>query len=153
MIIFDLDGTLTDDSWRRHLWPRVAAGEICVQEYVRMGRFDAPNDRVLGTFRAMVRAGFQPIVCTARHERHRIQSLTWLARVGVDVDAAGFRLLMRPETDTTHPSEGASSWKKQLLEDIVVGHTDVTVIDDDRLMRHPAWSYVHPDDVALLGWL
>ncbi len=104
-IIVDLDGTLSDCSHRQHLavakdWD--GFNELCM--------LDIPN-RDVKEFIALASLdlNIDVIICTARSEKYRQDTMLWLENHRIDIDT----ILMRPANDFTRSEE----LKFKLLEE------------------------------------
>lgn len=93
-IIVDIDGTLSDDRWRRHL---VASGQATWDDIHTMSKYDAPNKWCLDIIDAMHNKGYKIVFVTARNEKYRQDTLNWLNANVV----CNYELFMRPELDTS----------------------------------------------------
>lgn len=90
-IIFDLDGTLTDDRWRRAF----SDGKEW-EEYHRRSPEDHPNWGACALYNMMNSARDCPIMCvvTGRPARHQITTIRWMQQY---LQHPPLFLIMRPE--------------------------------------------------------
>ena len=103
-VIFDLDGTLADDSHRQH---HLVA---CPQEwdaYHAAAPSDGPIWPVLRTM-SELRRHHDVEIWTGRLEKQRNATVMWLERHGVGT--AGLRLRMRPDADYRPANEVKGAW-------------------------------------------
>lgn len=92
-VIFDMDGTLSDASHRRHHVMGLGKKDWAAWN-AKMGD-DPPNAPIAALARLFHGAEVKVIVCTGRHERHRRLTETWLLLHDVPVE----RVYMRPDGD------------------------------------------------------
>lgn len=93
-IIFDMDGTLSDPTHRRHFVQREVGSKDWKSWNDRMGD-DPPNVPIVALARLFHNADTKVIVCTGRHERYRRVTETWLLLHEVPAH----RVYMRPDRD------------------------------------------------------
>lgn len=103
LYIFDLDGTLADQTHRQHLIPNW-------RPYFAACHGDGPIAPVLRTMRLLREAGSECWIWTGRSAEVLIETRKWLARF----DAVPHQLRMRPESD--HRSDDAlkGEWLAQI---------------------------------------
>ena len=117
--IFDLDGTLADDSHRWHHIARTGDWE----KYYSECPHDKPIQHVIEVARALHAAGFSIIIVTGRSESIRRETEEWLLQHGVLYT----ELIMRKKTDRRRNSE----LKLEALEDLVLrGYLPLMVFED-----------------------
>ena len=117
--IFDLDGTLADDS---HRWHHVqATGDW--DKYYAEASADKPITHVIEIAKALRVAGYSIVIITGRSESIRAETEQWLLQHGVL-----FReLIMRKKSDRRRNSE----LKLEALEDLVLrGYLPLMVFED-----------------------
>ncbi len=117
--IFDLDGTLADDS---HRWHHVSkSGDW--EAYYAEASADTPIQHVIEVAKALYAAKFEIIIITGRSESIRAETEQWLLQHGVL-----FReLIMRKRTDRRRNSE----LKLEALEDLILrGYLPLMVFED-----------------------
>jgi phosphoglycolate phosphatase-like HAD superfamily hydrolase len=92
IIVVDLDGTLCNDTHRRHL---VSAGKW--DEYHSLCHLDEIYPDVAIIIGGMSRSGYEIVLCTGRNEKWREMTLDWLFKNKIFgcIDV----LLMRPDDD------------------------------------------------------
>ena len=91
-IVVDIDGTLSNDIWRRHL---ITNGQATWDDIHTMSKYDMPNQWCLEIIDAMQSKGYKLLFITARNEKYREDTLAWLNANVI----GGFELFMRPITD------------------------------------------------------
>ncbi len=104
-VIFDIDGTLFDDSHRKHL---VEAGKWA--EYFAAGANDTPHMKIIAELKAQRNAGRAIVLMTGCPEQHRKITEAKLARAGVVVDA----LLMRPDNSFVKNHDLKAAWLNEM---------------------------------------
>lgn len=93
VILFDLDGTLADNSHRQHLLSSVKKDW---DTFFEAQRDDAPNWPVVTLYKTLVEVGkFDVIVVTARPERYRKITKKWFEKHKIPLG----RMLMRADGD------------------------------------------------------
>jgi len=112
--LFDIDGTVSDDRWRRHLMPNWDAYHAGSGE-------DLPVNQHLIDQHA--EAGHRIVFITARPEALKNQTKQWLDK---NFPNLWYDLLMRPQGNGL----GSAELKLKLLED--AGYTNVQYAYDDR---------------------
>ena len=117
--IFDLDGTLADDS---HRWHHVTkSGDW--EAYYAQAVHDKPISHVIEIAKALKAAGFSIVIVTGRSESIRAETELWLMRHGIMFD----EVIMRKKTDRRRNSE----LKLEALEDLVLrGYLPLMVFED-----------------------
>jgi phosphoglycolate phosphatase-like HAD superfamily hydrolase len=95
--IFDLDGTLADDSHRWHYVERTGDWDA----YYAACSADGPIEHVLAVARALERVGFAICIVTGRSETIRDQTVAWL----IAQDVLFNELIMRKNGDRRKNSE------------------------------------------------
>lgn len=117
--IFDLDGTLADDS---HRWHHVSkSGDW--DSYYAQCPLDKPIQHIVEVAKALDSAGFDIIIVTGRSESIRNETEEWLLQHGVLFD----RLIMRRKTDRRHNSE----LKLEALEYLRADGYEVLMVFED----------------------
>ena len=116
-VIFDIDGTLFDDSHRKNL---VEAGKW--SEYFAAGANDTPHKAIIAELKAQQKAGRAIVLMTGCPEKHRQITEEKLARNGVVVDV----LLMRPDNSFVKNHDLKASWITEM------SHYDFIAAFDDR---------------------
>ena len=122
--IFDIDGTIADNSHRTHHlhkkpkdWDAYHAGTAD----------DKPHGHIVNLARDLGRAGTAIIFCTGRHEALREITLEWLYKIGVfKLDCVG--LYMRKNGDL-RPDDIV---KLELLDRIIADGFEPLMAFDDR---------------------
>ena len=104
-VIFDIDGTLFDDSHRK---PLVEAGKWA--EYFAAGENDTPHKEIIAELKAQKKAGRAIVLMTGCPEKHRQITEAKLFRAGVVVDA----LLMRPDNSFVKNHELKAGWLAEM---------------------------------------
>jgi len=118
VIIFDLDGTLSDSSHRIHFlkekpknWPA----------FFDAGAKDPPHDYVVKLCNAL-QGVYRVIICTGRPDSHRVMTELWLKQNGV----VYLHLRMR-KTGDYRPDD---ILKKEMLDDIRKFWNPIFAVDD-----------------------
>lgn len=120
-IIFDIDGTLTDPSHRRHL---IACKPKRWDEFYALAGDDKPKWQVINLAQKLKAAGDSIILCSGRPERLRPVTGSWMLHHGVPYDL----LYMRAEGD--HRPD--TIVKREMLDQMRAGKIKPTVAFDDR---------------------
>jgi len=105
LVIFDLDGTLSDSTHREHYVKR-PVGEKDWDNFHAAAADDPPKRAVLYTFLALQSSGHTIEIWTGRDDKYRTQTLDWLEKNGISNPT----LKMRPTGDYTHDNELKSRW-------------------------------------------
>lgn len=93
VILFDLDGTLADNSHRQHL---LYGDQKDWDAFFDAQSNDTPNTPIVTLYRTLFESGkFDVFVVTARPERYRDTTQKWFADHGIPLK----RLLMRADGD------------------------------------------------------
>ena len=117
--IFDLDGTLADDSHRWHHVQRSGDWD----SYYAAASADKPIHHVIEIAKALHVAGYSIVIITGRSESIRRETEDWLLQHGILFD----ELIMRKRTDRRKNSE----LKLEALEDLVLrGYLPLMVFED-----------------------
>ena len=112
-VVFDLDGTLADDSSRSHFMRQHPKD---YDSYHDAGKYDEAIWPVLATMHALAEVGGHRIeIWTGRPEKYRHQTLVWLEQRGVYYD----RLRMRPDGDFRSTQECKGEWMEENKPDLV----------------------------------
>jgi len=93
-IIVDIDGTISNDKWRRHL---LATGQATWDDLNTMSKYDMPFPWCLAIVDAFQDRGYKILFVTARNEKYKEDTVNWL---NANVQA-GYELFMRPTADTS----------------------------------------------------
>ncbi len=117
--IFDLDGTLADDS---HRWYHVQVNGDW-EAYYAAASADKPIDHVIEVAKALRAAGFSIVIVTGRSESIRRETEVWLAEHGILYS----ELIMRKKTDR----RTNSALKIEALNDLRLrGYWPLMVFED-----------------------
>lgn len=124
-VIFDLDGTLALIDKRRALAAK-PNGKINWQTFFAPENIslDEPNLPVIESFKAMKAAGFIVGIFSGRDEISRQETMSWLAKHGIDP----MFLRMRPKGSFTPDDVLKKTW----LDEIVANGNEVMCVFDDR---------------------
>lgn len=127
-VVFDLDGTLSDDSWRSHLVEATidAEGNPLRRDwdkYHSESKHDMPIDAMVATYKAYMEHGFGIIILTGRPNKFRQQTIEWLREHRIYYHM----LLMRPDNDYT-PS---GKLKVRMLRDFGLTPKRVMLVFDN----------------------
>ena len=131
LVIFDLDGTLSDSTHREHYVKR-PVGQKDWDSFHAAAVYDPPKDAVLHTFLALQSAGHEIEIWTGRDEKYQAETLDWLAFNGIYNPT----LKMRPTGDFTHDNELKSRW---LDEHIGERGKRVNMVFEDRQRVVDMW--------------
>lgn len=123
-VVFDMDGTLANNSAREHL-ARAAAGTFGskTEKSEAWERFHAgiPNDKpiqsVMETLIALFEVGHVIEVWTARPEKYRLATNAWMTNYDLHVCVS--KLRMRPEGEWCRSSELKVKWFRETPVDLV----------------------------------
>lgn len=122
-VIFDMDGTLSNDDWRVHLRERDEEGKVDWDAYHREGIHDLKIDNMCVLYNALAQCGFGMIIMTGRPIKYRQQTMRWLFDQNIIFNS----LLMRPDRDYS-PNE---KLKLRLLSENGLTPNNVVFIYDD----------------------
>jgi phosphoglycolate phosphatase-like HAD superfamily hydrolase len=128
-IIFDMDGTLSDPTHRRH--HVTGPGKKNWAAWNATMGDDPPNAPIVALARLFHGADAKIVVCTGRHEEYRRVTETWLLMHDVPVH----RLYMRPSKDS-RPDHVV---KLELLAQIRADGFDPHIVVDDRASVVAMW--------------
>ena len=120
--IFDLDGTLSDDSHRQHL---IAGGDR--EAYHAMGAQD-PQTVIAQVARDLWSASAYIEIWTGRTDDNRDRTVEWLSRHGIHYHA----LRMAPAGDHRDTNTIKGEWLAELAPDDGAPWRPVIVFDDRR---------------------
>lgn len=132
-ILFDMDGTLCDNSKRQHYLRRPSRDKDWVA-FKKEALQDAPHNDVIWLARILKESGCRLVICTARTEDEREVTETWLKEVGKCFDLFD-KIYMRADKDYRDDSE----IKLELLEQIRTDGYDPYMVFDDRDRVVAAW--------------
>jgi hypothetical protein len=122
-VVFDLDGTLCDDSWRRSFITPIGCGKKQWDRYHKESIHDMPNHNIVVMYQNFYHCGLGMIICTGRPAKYRPETIQWLAKHGL-----GFNLLlMRPDNDYSP----AALLKPRLLSDAGYSPREILFVIDD----------------------
>ena len=127
-VIFDIDGTLANNSHRRHY---IAREEKDWVSFNSASEDDIPNPPIVTLLQGMKTLGYRIIVSTARFERERIRTEKWLR----DHDILYHDLFMRPDGDFRHDY----LVKEDMLRDLQIGREGILFVVDDRTSVVEMW--------------
>lgn len=91
-VVFDIDGTLADVQWRRHL---VESRPKRFDKFHDAMTDDPPRDEIIELCNLYYNAGWEVLIFTGRPESHRQQTTTWLAKHGVQYAQLHMRTMDR----------------------------------------------------------
>jgi phosphatidate phosphatase PAH1 len=129
-IIIDIDGTLADDRWRRHLlhdptktWEEINSVSVN----------DPPNLWCQNLVEIYYKKGYHVIFLTARNEKAKDLTKAWLHN---NVSFADYTLLMRPLADNKTPD-----WmiKEVIYRNDIEPTYDIELCVDDRQTVADMW--------------
>ncbi len=112
-VVFDLDGTLADNSHRIHhiAMPATPEHEWPVQDwaaYNAVCHLDGPIWPILNVARTLIEAGDRVEIWTGRDDATRAETLDWLRKHGVGVGHVSS--FMRPIGDYTKDHDLKARW-------------------------------------------
>lgn len=118
--IVDLDGTLSDATWRRKQYLEQPKPDW--KSFLNQFDRDPPNQHVVFITNLIKQAGHKVIICSGRHEWARRKTNQWLHDHGVEFDI----LMLREDKDSR------TDWivKREMLEVIRVYYRPFVAIDD-----------------------
>ncbi len=129
LVLFDIDGTLADNSHRQHF---LASSPKHWDKFYDKMNEDRPNVGVVSLYRTLSRSGnYDVVLVTARPERYRSVTENWLSHHEIDCT----RLLMRPDKDFRPDAE----IKQEMLGELTSSLDDVAFIVDDRAKTVRMW--------------
>jgi phosphoglycolate phosphatase-like HAD superfamily hydrolase len=94
-VIFDMDGTLSDDSWRRDRIVRKEDEKIDWDYYHKDGIHDLPIEEICSLYRSLAASGYGMIILTGRPIAYKSQTEQWLHMF----DLPFHSIYMRPPQD------------------------------------------------------
>lgn len=119
-VVFDLDGTLSDDAHRKLL---VKGESKFYPMYYSLMAFDKPKMGVIRLLHMCQKQGMAIIILTARPEKYREETVTWLDKYSITYDL----LEMRCDSDFRK----AHIVKKQILDSKLRPYYKITLAFDD----------------------
>lgn len=126
VVIFDLDGCISDDRWRREYIDNLRTGAPHWEDYHDRAQMDHPvNEPIVDRH---LRTADRIMFSTARPDRYRVRTENWLRRHFVDPGEERVILAMRPEGDLS-PS---ATMKIAALYAHGITPDEVTAAYDDR---------------------
>lgn len=141
-VIFDMDGTLADVSGVRHYLtadPRRKNFEA----FHGASAFVPPHEPVAELARTLHATGMTVLVVTARKERWRVVTATWLRKHGIEHE----HLLMRPDRDDRRDVDV----KRDILARIRTRYIPVLAVDDNPAII-ALWNEERIPVVTWPGW-
>ena len=127
-IIVDIDGTISDDRWRKHI---LLHDKVNWDDVQAMSRYDQPNQWCLSIIDAFMDKGYTILFVTARNERYRKKTIEWL---NCNV-LAGYELFMRPIDDQSPDTHVKATIYNQFIQPFY----DVGFCIDDRESVAQMW--------------
>jgi phosphoglycolate phosphatase-like HAD superfamily hydrolase len=129
-VIFDIDGTLADNTHRAHF---IEGPKKNWDAFYGAMEFDEPIEPMLILADILYGEGIDIVLCTGRPDSHQVQTIEWLD----NHDIAWTRLYMRKATD--HRSDTVV--KLELLEQIRADHDgrDPLFVVEDRASMVKTW--------------
>ncbi len=93
VILFDLDGTLADNSHRQHL---LSGDKKNWDAFFDAQHNDTPNTPIVTLYKTLIESGkFDVFIVTARPQRYREVTENWFVKNDIPLQ----RILMRPDGD------------------------------------------------------
>lgn len=121
-VIFDLDGTIADDmTYEKHHKGKRGKNPDFAKEALHVDTID----KIVDKMRAAKSKGEAVVILTARSAHYRDETKKWLHKNEIPYDA----LVMRPTDDS---KQSDKSLKKELLEEDILPHFNVTKAYDDK---------------------
>lgn len=127
-IIFDIDGTLSDNTHRQHY---VATAPKDWDAFYSLMHLDPPHEDVADLLRMFEGHWFKIVLATGRDEKHRDATVTWLRQHNIPFD----KLYMRPAGDRR--DDGVV--KIEMLAQMRTDGFDPKMVFDDRDRVVKAW--------------
>jgi hypothetical protein len=145
LVLFDMDGTLSDDTQRQHLYLEKRYTEYFSYD-AQMSDAPYPEGRAL--FDAMQVDGWVAGVLTARLERNSLATFHWLQRESY---VLGGPVILRPESQhTVRPPVFKSSVLRGLIESGEYEH--VILVDNDPLVVAQVTADLGSEHVMFADW-
>lgn len=146
VFIFDIDGTLADNSEREHLLPdRDLFNSQC--------GVDAPIHITFLALSDCVEAGSDVYFLTSRmdNNNHRSDTVDWLHRhSNISKEFIDSHLIMRPDRDFRKSYDYKITDAKKLAERLSISSSEITVYDDNasdcEAYRNADFNVVHVDE-------
>ena len=120
-VIFDLDGTIANDTHRAHYLTEGSKKDW--DAYYDACDGDTPHTHILIVLKALAEHGEKVEIWTGRSERVREKTIAWLNERGLDVEPPFFQtpydvaaLRMRPENDLRPDTVLKHEWLEQARE-------------------------------------
>lgn len=121
-VVFDLDGTLANDTHRRNLIVRDVDNPKDYEAYHSRCAYDEPNHPVVEVARMVLERGHDVEIWTARPEKYRPETDRWLQEVFGATYRCILETKMRPDGDSRSSNDLKGQWLdecKPHLPDIV----------------------------------
>lgn len=133
-VVFDLDGTLSDDEARnrKHACPERGyphlRADIDWDAFYLDCYMDKPIEHAIACLNALFNAGNAVAIWTARGEVSRQLTIDWLIDQGVHPTVAKYYLRMRPHSDHRSSPDLKSAWADRFgVPDLVFEDRDCMV--------------------------
>jgi FMN phosphatase YigB (HAD superfamily) len=123
IVIFDLDGTLSDDSHREH---HIRNHPQNWEEYNKHQLLDPPNIAITKMFEVFLHSkSIKPVIITGRTERYRNKTVEWIKK-HINLGDSFPDLFMKHNDDfrTGH------FFKRETVEKLMINHDVLFVVDD-----------------------
>ena len=128
-VIFDLEGTLSNDRHRDHL-KVCSGGSGTLAEWHRAICNDTPNESIITMFNMYHEdPNVVVIICTGKEEAYRNEAVGWLKRNVRTYTELSVPLLMRPKMD----KRSSPDLKRSQVEEIRGNGLNPILAIDDRL--------------------
>lgn len=113
-VIFDLDGTLANDTERRQIITQLTeSGSRAYQGYKPYHELcsqDPPNEPLIRVLKDLLVCGHQIEIWTGRPDTYKRETQAWIfEHIGPEL-ARHIRLRMRPENDTRSSNDVKGAW-------------------------------------------
>ena len=126
IILYDLDGTISDDRWRRpYIWWAEDDLHLRYHDYHRRCQFDKVMNREILSENHGQKGGVMRIVLTTRPKLYKPETNAWCKAKAVRVNS----IIMRPDTDFGS-SPKVKAWMVERLRTTFGG--DIVAAYDDR---------------------
>lgn len=128
-ILFDIDGTLADNSHRQHF---LMSSPKRWDEFFESMDDDRPNTAMLALYNTLYKSGsYEIILITARPEKYRSATESWLS----NHDIKWKTLVMRRDGDFRRDADA----KREMLSGITQSLDEIEFVVDDRAQTVFMW--------------
>ena len=128
-VLFDIDGTLADNSHRQHF---LMSSPKRWDEFFDEMVGDVPNNALVTLYNTLYQSkSYEMVLVTARPEKHRAVTERWLAGHSLKWN----RLVMRRDGDCRRDAET----KQDMLREITNSLNEIAFVVDDRTQTVQMW--------------